>query len=201
MKASTDLVVCDRQGWLEPNRRPHPRLPADKRKGDGKMKMIWKVSQESRQTYDVVAKTLESAQQKLSARTEWGEFRPMPISAHLNGDKSVTVTVGYTILMPVWKGYKDAPTQCREEWDRMWMQLDKHEQLHRGLYYAGATKLYDDLASRPAGSLTQTQITDLARAMGVEIDLNSRNFDSRTLHGQKEGVSLDPPYGCRAMDF
>lgn len=165
------------------------------------MKVIWNVTKKNVETFDVVAETLESVQQKLSGRGEFGEFRPMPISASLNRDGSVTLAIGHTILMPVWKGYTKAQPQCQKEWDRMWRQLEKHEQLHLGLYLSGASKLYDEIASRPEGSLTNKQLGELAREIGSEIDRNSRDLDHRTRHGTTEGVKLDPPFGCRAMDF
>jgi hypothetical protein len=165
------------------------------------MEVTWTVTKKSAETFDVVAKTLEKAQQKLAGRGDFGEFRPMPISATLKPDGTVSLTLGYRILMPVWKDYPKAPPQCQKEWDRMWHQLEKHEQEHLGFYLSETTRLFEHIKSSPAGRLTQKDLDNLVVKTAAEINRRSEEFDERTSHGVKEGVSLDPPFGCREMDL
>ena len=155
--------------------------------------------QRSQGTYVVNAKTLEQAKNRLG-NTDWGQFKP--IAGEVKPTKTVdgkitevVMTVGHSIKMPIWSGYKNSAKECKAEWDRMFKALTVHEREH-GLVYMESIVDFQNVLSK-LDSVNLAQLQKLVTKAMADMEKSQTEFENVTDHGRKRGVFLDPPGTCK----
>jgi len=150
--------------------------------------------------FRVQGRDLAMVAKDLSSREEWGDFKgsfthKWKGDAHGNA-LSVIVSPTFTIKMPTWRGYRNQPQVCKDEWDRMWVALKKHEQEHQRIFESGITKLVHDLEALEAP--TGTDVDNLAKEAKSTNQAKHDAFDKETDNGASRGVELNITQECRS---
>src|SRR5262249_48950739 len=153
---------------------------------------------EKKSSIRIAANTLGGALKELQKRDEWGDFRgdiDYTYKADVNDHVTeVTLTPSYTIQMPEWSGYRQAPKACQKEWDRMWRKLDEHEDGHRLIHEQALTTIQKTLDQKSDLSPDHLD-SEMARIMQAA-QAKQDSFDASTGHGSKQGVSLSITQEC-----
>lgn len=149
-------------------------------------------------TFSVSAKTLADALKALEARDEWGRFSGTIGYEYTDANgivTDVTLKPSYAIEMPKWSGYSSAPKECKDEWDRMWAALEKHEDGHREVHQKALDDFEAALGKKKDYKVAQLK-TDHQKMIKTMND-NQKKFDSTTGNGSKTGVTLDVTEACQ----
>jgi predicted secreted Zn-dependent protease len=145
--------------------------------------------------YKVAGATLKEALKQLQKRDEWGTYdstQNQKSGAKIDGDgkvKSVTLTLNPTIELPEWSGYSKASKAQRKAWDDMVAKLEKHERNHHKIQKDALEDLKKKI--KAAKSLDRDVLDDLISKNSEGTQKQQDAYDSRTGHGEKEGVELD----------
>lgn len=148
--------------------------------------------------FRIGGRDLESVAKALSTREEWGSFAGS-FTHKWKGDAKgnasvVNISPTFTIKMPTWQSYRDQPQACKDEWDRMWVALKKHEEGHRKIFERGIVNLVRDLEA--LGEPTGTNIDRLMKETGKAIQDGHNAFDRKTENGKARGVELTITSEC-----
>ncbi|NUN06970.1 MAG: DUF4157 domain-containing protein [Bdellovibrio sp.] len=142
------------------------------------------------QTYAIAGKNLREVAENIMARGEAGRD-----DWHVNwfGDTDadgkiirVTVTVENTITMPVWPAYKKQPRAAKNEWDRFYKALEKHEYGHVDI----VQKETRDFAQQLLG-LTEEEANQAMDRKIEELRTANDQYDLDTQHGQTQGTIIN----------
>ena len=149
-------------------------------------------------SFTISANTLADALKALQKRNEWGKFDGK-IDYDFDSADGVVTKVNlkptYTIQMPDWSGYSDAPDKCKKEWDRMWAKLDEHEDGHRQVHEDTLTDIQDFLKDQE--DLSEKQLkSEIAKRL-KDMQTNQDKFDTSTGNGSKKGVELNVAEECQ----
>ena len=152
--------------------------------------------------FNLNADCLEDALDAISKNKEWGRFEGS-LDWDSKGDaagncSSVTVTAKYTITMPSWPALSKQPKECQEEWNRMWAALRKHEDGHLAVFEKGVADLVKKLTALKQG--THDDVSKIGQQALDSIQAGHNQYDSKTKHGQSEGVSLTIAEACQHQE-
>jgi len=141
-------------------------------------------------SYDVTGRTLAEVGPQLDP-VEWGRctwnFRYTYSST--NGVATrVNIILRLTIRLPQWTGagWRSASAAAKSEWQRMLGCLRTHENGHVDIARSWASTLQQRLLNQPEadlGSLWEAGLADHQTEQDA--------YDTRTRHGQTQGVTLD----------
>lgn len=150
--------------------------------------------------YRVAGADLERANQFLAEREEWGRFDGQ-FSYRWRGDArgnvlSVKLEPSFTITMPTWRGYRDQPQECKDEWDAMWRALRRHEGRHHNIFEQGLARLVGKLESLVGAK--GTEVAALIKKENAIIQSDHNKFDRETDHGGSRGVELTITEKCKS---
>lgn len=158
------------------------------------MRVTLGYSAPANRTYRVRGTTLEDVFNALDSHGWWGRYRSNWSwrGRGRNGVMSaVTIRAKPVITMPVWADKRRATRPEIKEWDRMYAVLLRHENNHHGVFDRAAKALKKELeAGDPPDERTLSQRME---RFGTEMQRQQDRYDSRTRHGQSEGVRLDIP--------
>lgn len=163
-----------------------------------KFKLQW--TKRDQKTYSVSGATYEEMftffEKKHAAREEWAKFhaeRP-DLSFKPSRDEpitEVTLKIGYTITMPTWSKASALGRKGKDAWDKMMAALDKHEDTHRRILEQ-QIKLFGEAVERET-DLTVKKLSDMFKKFPADVKSAQDDYDSKTSHGEKEGVFLPAP--------
>jgi predicted secreted Zn-dependent protease len=104
----------------------------------------------------------------------------------------VTVTLGVTIILPVWDIPRGASPAMRAEWDRFLGALERHELGHRAIALAGARKLAEALSGLRGRSCDalHTAAEYASRDEAAATRAEQIAYDDSTHHGLTQGTAL-----------
>lgn len=146
-------------------------------------------------TFKVAGKTLKEAKKSLDARDEWGSYdstQNVKSGAQVDKDgkvTSVTMTLNPEIEMPSWSGYGAATKEQKASWDAMYKKLLAHENKHHDVQLAAVEDLKK--AIKAAKDLDGPALKKLIEQSAKDGQKAQDAYDSRSGHGEKEGVFLD----------
>src|SRR6266508_1099607 len=150
--------------------------------------MPTEIHQPERVTDDVSAPTLTAAAEVIAQMDEAGKAEWWPNLAYDTDGAVVTratVTVTTRITMPRWPEYTTAAQACKDEWDRFWVALDRHEQGHIQLVHQHLDGVHRQLKGQPAAEAQQ-----IWSAATAALDTASAAYDSQTDHGRNQGTTI-----------
>ena len=142
------------------------------------------------QTYAVSGQTLADVHSQLDP-TEWGRCSynySYTYSSSGGNATRVNITLRLTIRLPRWtgRGWNSASRAVKAEWRRMLRALRAHENRHAAIARRWAPTFKQRMLNQPEDDLEDT----FNQVLG-EVDTEQGQFDTRTSHGQTQGVSLD----------
>lgn len=140
--------------------------------------------------YSVTGSTLAEAAQQLDPE-EWGRCTysfDYTYEATNGRVTKVDIALQLTIRLPRWQGlgWDQASPNIRTEWVRMLAALRSHENQHADIARRWAPRLKTRLLGQQEGRIEQRYNQTLRR-----VDRETEQFDTRTRHGQAQGVTLD----------
>lgn len=100
----------------------------------------------------------------------------------------ITLTAKPTITMPQWPGASKLKGDEKKWWAAMMKALAKHEDGHHKIFDKDAKKFKKDTEAAgdfPKGETAGKMTTFFTSSQG-----NQNTYDSKTNHGEKEGVTL-----------
>ena len=145
--------------------------------------------------FKVAGKTLKDVLKSLNARDEWGLYdatQNQKNSAKTDADgnvTSVTMTINPVIELPEWSGYSSATKEQKASWDKMLKVLEKHERNHHDIQVDCASDLEKEI--KKAKALKAADLNKIISDQQKACQKKQDAYDSRTGHGEKEGVELD----------
>ena len=163
-----------------------------------KFKVEW--TKQGSGSYSVAGKTYDEMfaffQKKNSSGEEWAKFsheKPSLSFKPTNKDPitEVTLKVGYTITMPNWPGLNGASKKGKDAWNKMIKALEKHEDHHRAILEE-QSDAFGKLVSKE-NDLTQKKLAQLFKDFPKDVKKAQDDYDTKTAHGEKEGVFLPAP--------
>jgi hypothetical protein len=141
------------------------------------------------ETFDIEADNLDGTAAALQGLDEWGKTRwnvTYDYDATDGVATSVSVTARITVELPRWTSLSKQPRRVQAEWNRMLAALRRHENEHVRIARERIQKLAGEMSGKP-----ESELPDIHARCVQELDTLSDDFDTRTDHGQKEGVTLD----------
>jgi hypothetical protein len=141
------------------------------------------------QTFEIEADNLDGAAAALQTLDEWGKTRWNVTYDYEETDgtaTSVVVTARITVELPRWTTLDKQPRRVRAEWNRMLAALRRHENEHVRIARERIQTLAGELSGKP-----ESELSDIHSRCLQDLDTLSHAFDTRTDHGEKQGVSLD----------
>lgn len=145
--------------------------------------------------FTVAGKTLREAKKNLDSRDEWGLYdatRNPKNSAKVDGDgnvTSVTMAINPVIELPEWSGYSSATKEQKASWDTMVKALEAHERKHHDIQVDCASDLKKEIMK--AKTLDANDLNKIISDQQEACQKKQDAYDSRSGHGEKEGVELD----------
>jgi len=134
--------------------------------------------------------TLERVARALSELPEWGDgggmLRAERIPPGTSEEVTVTLHANLHKRLPRWVQYSGASEAVKAEWDRMMVNLERHEQHHVDI----AIEEADNLATALIG-VEVREIAETVTEANREMHDRQVEYDTDTNHGQNEGVTLD----------
>ena len=150
-------------------------------------------SSPANRTYRIRGATLEDAFNALVAHGWWGRYRSN-WSWRARGRGTITqisIKAKPVITMPIWAEKRRATRAEIKEWDRMHAVLLRHEQNHHTIFDDAARALKTELEN--GGDLEEREVSTRMERFTNETQKAQNRYDSRTRHGQSEGVNLTIP--------
>jgi predicted secreted Zn-dependent protease len=145
--------------------------------------------------FKVAGKTLKEAKKNLDSRDEWGLYDATQnpnSSAKTDGDgnvTSVTMAINPVIQLPEWSGYSSATKEQKASWDTMVKALEAHERKHHDIQVDCASDLEKEI--KKAKTLDANDLKKIISDQQNACQKKQDAYDSRSGHGEKEGVELD----------
>ena len=161
----------------------------------GDVKIDIKVNNPKLTKFKVAGKTLKDVLKSLNAREEWGLYdatQNQKNKAQTDSDgnvTSVTMTLNPVIELPDWSGYSSATKEQKASWDKMVKLLEKHERNHHDIQVDCASDLEKEI--KKAKTLKASDLNKIISDQQKDCQKKQDAYDSRTGHGEKEGVELD----------
>ena len=93
--------------------------------------------------------------------------------------------------MPAWSKASALGKNGKDAWDKMMAALDKHEDTHRRILEQ-QSGLFGDAIERET-DLTVKKLVDMFKQFPADVKSAQDDYDSKTSHGEKEGVFLPAP--------
>jgi predicted secreted Zn-dependent protease len=159
------------------------------------IKVDIKVNDPKVSKFKVAGKTLREAQKNLDSRDEWGVYdatQNFKSSAQTDGDgnvTSVTIVLNPIIQLPEWSGYSSATKEQKASWDKMVKALGAHERKHHDIQVDCANDLSKEI--KKAKTLHADDLNKIISDQQKACQKKQDDYDSRSGHGEKEGVELD----------
>jgi predicted secreted Zn-dependent protease len=155
---------------------------------------------ETKTSFPIIAETLGEVLEALQNRSEpeWGRCTwkmDMDYSGKNGAIKSITLTTSTRIELPTWTGYKNAPQECQDEWNRMLRVLTEHEFQHRSILKIHSAEFKQQLESNPPASADDLE--KRTTAWLKEQDNRQKKYDKDSKNGQNEGVYLEISPACK----
>ena len=145
--------------------------------------------------FKVAGKTLSEAKKNLNSRDEWGLYDATQngkSSAKTDKDgnvTSVTIVISPIIQLPEWSGYNSATKEQKASWDTMVKALEAHERKHHDIQVDCASDLEKEI--KKAKALDADDLNKIISDQQKACQKKQDAYDSRSGHGEKEGVELD----------
>lgn len=140
-------------------------------------------------TYLITAETLHQAVAVMNPDeagvTKWRtRFEPEVDSNNIV--TKVKVYVNIKVTLPRWPGAQNLPKAQKDEWDRFYLALQKHEDQHAAI-------VKGEMANVASQLLGKSNADALIYFQDKEIKLQNANdaFDKRTDHGKNQGTVID----------
>ncbi|HEU0221346.1 MAG TPA: DUF922 domain-containing protein [Paracoccaceae bacterium] len=158
------------------------------------MKVTLSIPRPSNKSYTVSGKSIREVFDALQKHGWWGRYRSnegMSYSGKSSTVDTIKVSASPVIFMPSWTGYSKASKAEQQSWDKMYKALKKHEENHHEIFLSSADDWKKEMEKN--GNLsekdTKAAWSDFTKATQKKQDA----YDTKTDHGQKEGVILDLP--------
>lgn len=157
------------------------------------MKVKVSIPKPKSKSWSVKGKSIPDVFKNLNKNAFWGRYRS-DADIDWGKDDPVTkasITASPYIILPDWSEYGKVSKGEKRAWDDMIKALDKHESNHHKIFedtveeFKKTLERRDDLSAKDAKSLWKDFLKDLQAAQD--------RYDSRTRHGEKEGVELVEP--------
>lgn len=146
--------------------------------------------------FKVAGKTLSDAMKVLDSRDEWGLYdatRNFKSSAQRDGNgtvTAVTMELNPVIELPEWSGYSSATKEQKASWDKMAKALEAHERTHHDIQVDCASDLSKEI--KKVKTLDAKNLNKIIADQQKACQKKQDDYDTRSGHGAKEGVELDP---------
>ena len=146
------------------------------------MKVVLKIASPSTSAYRVKGKDLKEA-------AEYMRSNPNFSYKHKDGNTNqITITAKPTIAMPQWPGASKLKGNDKKAWNSMMRALAKHEAHHHKIFETDAKKFKKE--TEAAGDIPKGETAGKMTAFFTASQTNQDKYDTRTNHGEKEGVKL-----------
>jgi predicted secreted Zn-dependent protease len=109
------------------------------------------------------------------------------------GCTSFVTKVSITLTLPRWVGPTNAPIAVRQEWKRYFMALEKHEIDHAHFALSAVGEMHKRVpavGAQPDCTGLTRNINQLARGILDDYRKREKDYDTRTMHGVKDGATL-----------
>jgi predicted secreted Zn-dependent protease len=163
-----------------------------------KFKIEW--TKKGKATYSVSGSTYEDAFKFFSkmnaSKKEWATFHHETPQIGLVPDKTepiteVTLKLGYVITMPSWSKASALGPKRKAAWDKMMTALAKHEENHRLIFLEEGAKFGEKVTAKT--DLTRATLKPMFAQFSKDVKTAQDLYDSKTSHGETEGVFLPAP--------
>jgi len=163
-----------------------------------KFKIEW--TKKGKATYSVPGSSYEDAfaffAKRNAARKEWAIFDHEIPRVALKPDKREPITdvvlqIGFVITMPSWPKSSALGPKRKAAWDKMMTVLAKHEENHRLIFLEEAAKFGEKVTAKV--DLTRAVLKPMLTQFSKDVKTAQDLYDSKTGHGEKEGVFLPAP--------
>lgn len=145
--------------------------------------------------YTVRGTTFDALSRAMDRHGCWGRYT-FPFTFRVTGPAdditTVAVTVSPNIELPTWAEYRRADAALKREWDRMIAALERHEQEHHRLFTRKAEEFRNSVPNI-SQAMDRRAVDQLMADFRREAQAEMDSFDSRTNHGQRQGVELNDP--------
>lgn len=152
-------------------------------------------------TYTVSGDSLESVHKAMTQRRdEHGQFKSDIIwkGTETNGIVNVVALLpSFVITMPSWPEYRTQPQRCKEEWDKMWKGLSRHENGHKAIFQQAVSKLRKTLEDSKIAA-SKKDIDSLLNKAVLACNEAQDKYDARTAKGANQGAILHIAQECRS---
>jgi predicted secreted Zn-dependent protease len=112
-------------------------------------------------------------------------------SAGLTGVANPVVSVGAHVILPDWKGERDAPGELRRRLARSFKAIKEHESEHVAMAIeAGQLALAKLRSVRPARRLTRASVDALVGAEIAVVQAREKKHDRVTKNGITQGTAI-----------
>lgn len=157
------------------------------------MKVSVSIPNPKSRSFSVKGKSIPDVFKALNKNGYWGRYRSDP-DVDWGKDDPVTkasITSSPYIILPTWSDYSKATKDEKKSWDDMMKALEKHENNHHTIFkdavdtFKKSLEKRDDLSAKDAKQLWKDFIKDTQDAQD--------KYDTKTSHGEKEGVELIVP--------
>lgn len=144
-------------------------------------------------SFNVKGKSIPEVFKSLNKNAFWGRYRSDADIDWGKDDpvKKADITAAPYIILPTWTDYSKATKDEKKSWDDMMKALEKHENNHHKIFedaveeFKKSIEKRDDLSAKDAKALWKDFLKDTQDAQD--------KYDTRTKHGEKEGVELVEP--------
>lgn len=155
------------------------------------MKVTLKIPKPTSKTWTVKGKTSDELYKNMVKHKWWGRYLSNPNYGYKDKAGIVSELIFKpkpVIYMPVWSDYSKASKADKKLWDDMYKALKKHEENHHTILLSEAAswkKAMDKLGDVDKEKM-ETEWVKFNKATQAK----QQSYDTKTHHGEKEGVSL-----------
>jgi predicted secreted Zn-dependent protease len=144
--------------------------------------------------FRVQGSTLDELNDALNRHRWWGRYRAFPDVDRRRDDPLVSLEISArpVIYLPEWREKSAAPRPIQQEWDRMIAVLTRHEEHHHEIFMDAVTAFAREVEDY-GDPLPRRTFTRMWQRFNADTQREQNSYDSRTAHGQREGVALNDP--------
>jgi hypothetical protein len=110
--------------------------------------------------------------------------------------EELTIQARPIITMPRWPNVRRASEEDRAIWEAMLEALRRHEDGHHAVFMDNVNEFKERLEGY-TDPLEADEMQDYWTRFLGDVDHYQERYDVTTRHGQRDGVSLDPPRSAR----
>jgi hypothetical protein len=162
------------------------------------MRVTLQIATVRTRTYSVRGATLAEARRNLPS-TCWGLYDANLVdprwTAHRLVDELI-IEAAPIITMPHWPNVRRASPEEQDRWAAMLVALQRHEDGHHAVFLDYTNEFKERLEGY-TDPLEAREMQEYWTAFLADLDGQQERFDTTTRHGQRDGVTLDPPRGAR----